>query len=81
MSHTSRAPRGATTPPAAGYDILRVDGRYVSVRVHLQDPTHPGMTAFTRPDGTLVSFAKCLSALVYLYQQQTTSSSEVGRRV
>jgi hypothetical protein len=81
MSHTSRAPRGATTPPPAGYDILRVDGRYVPVRVRLQDPTHPGMTAFTRPDCTLVSFAKRLSALVYLYQQQTTSSSEVGRRV
>jgi hypothetical protein len=66
MSHSSRAPRGATTRPPTGYDILRVGGRSIPVRVHLQDLTHPGTTALTRPDGTLVSFTTRLSALVSL---------------
>lgn len=70
MNQTMRAPRGAAIPPPDGYDILRRDGRYFPVRVHLHDPVHPGTTAFKRPDGTVVSFAKRLSALVFLYQQQ-----------
>lgn len=68
MSQTARAPRGVTTPPPPGYAILRVDKRYIPVRVHLQDPTHPGTTAFTRPDGAVVSFARRQPALVYLYR-------------
>jgi hypothetical protein len=56
--------------PPAGYDILRQEKRYFPVRVHLSDPLRPGTTAFTRQDGTVVSFAKRLSALVFLYQQQ-----------
>ena len=69
MSQSTRAPRGATIPPPVGYGIMRQDSRYFPVRVHLHDPVHPGTTAFTRPDGTVVSFAKRLSALVFLYQR------------
>jgi hypothetical protein len=69
MSQSTRAPRGATIPPPVGYGIVRQDRRYFPVRLHLHDPVHPGTTDFTRPDGTVVSFAKRLSALVFLYQR------------
>lgn len=69
MNQNTRAPRGAAIPPPVGYGIMRQDRRYFPVRIHLDDPAHPGTTAFTRPDGTVVSFAKRLSALVFLYQQ------------
>jgi hypothetical protein len=69
MNQNTRAARGAAIPPPVGYGITRQDRRYFPVRIHLYDPVHPGTTAFTRPDGTVVSFAKRLSALVFLYQQ------------
>ena len=70
MSQVRRAPRGETTLPPIGYDIIRTEGRYFPVRLHLHDNNHPGATAFTRPDGSVISFAKRLSAVVYLYQLQ-----------
>lgn len=79
MSHSTRSPRGATISPPTGYDILRQEKRYFPVRVHLTDPVHPGTTAFTRPDGTVVSFAKRLSALVFLYQQQEGRAKDPER--
>lgn len=69
MSQTRRAPRGETVPPPVGYDILRVEGRYFPVRLHLYDSARPGATAFTRSDGSVISFAKRLSAIIYLYRQ------------
>jgi hypothetical protein len=69
MNQHARAPRGASIPPPVGYGIVRQNRRYFPVRIHLHDPVHPGTTAFTRPDGTVVSFAKRLSALVFLYQR------------
>jgi len=74
MSQSTRAPRGATILPPVGYGIMRQEGRYFPVRLHLHDPVHPGTTAFTRLDGTVVSFAKRLSALVFLYQQEGQSA-------
>ncbi len=73
MSQT-RASRGATVQPPTGYDILRQERRYFPVRVHLSDTLRPGTTAFTRQDGTVISFAKRLSALVFLYQQQESAT-------
>jgi hypothetical protein len=70
MSQARRTPRGETVPPPSGYEIIRIEGRYFPVRLHLHDRTHPGASAFTRADGSVVSFAKRLSAIVYLYQQQ-----------
>ncbi len=69
MSQMQRSPRGETVQPPPGYDIIRTEGRYFPVRLHLDDTTHPGASAFTRPDGSVVSFAKRLSAIVYLYRQ------------
>lgn len=73
MSDAFRTTRGAAIPPPVGYDILRVDGRYFPVRVHIHDSARPGTTAFTNPDGTVVSFARRLSALAYLYRQKASS--------
>ncbi len=70
MSQSTRAPRGATIPPPVGYNIVHQDRRYFPVRLHFHDPVHPGTTAFRHPDGIVVSFAKRLSALLFLYQQQ-----------
>ena len=69
MSQAQRTPRGETVPPPLGYDILRVEGRYFPVRLHLYDSARPGATAFTRSDGSVISFANRLSAIVYLYRQ------------
>lgn len=69
MSQNTRTSRGAAIPPPVGYGIVRQERRYFPVRIHLHDPAQPGTTAFTRPDGTVVSFARRLQALVFLYQQ------------
>ncbi len=70
MSQAQRTPRGETVPPPSGYEIMRIEGRYFPVRLHLHDRLHPGVSAFTRPEGTVVSFAKRLSAIVYPYQRR-----------
>ncbi|HEX6478816.1 MAG TPA: hypothetical protein VF043_08215 [Ktedonobacteraceae bacterium] len=69
MSQTQRAPRGETVQPPMGYDIIRVERRYFPVRLHLDDSERPGATAFTRSDGSVISFARRLSAIVYLYRR------------
>jgi hypothetical protein len=69
MSQTQRSPRGETIQPPLGYDIIRTEGRYFPVRLHLNDSECPGATAFTRADGSVISFARRLSAIVYLYRQ------------
>ncbi|GAC1363811.1 MAG: hypothetical protein NVS2B12_38090 [Ktedonobacteraceae bacterium] len=75
MSQTSRVPRGATIPPPLGYDILHTEGRYFPVILHLQDVKRPGATAFMRADGSVVSFAKRTSAILYLYRKQQEQAS------
>jgi hypothetical protein len=55
--------------PPSGYDIIRTEGRYFPVRLHLDDPRQPGASAFIGPDGRVVSFARRLSAIVYLYRK------------
>ena len=62
--------------PPCGYDIIRSGGRYFPVRLHLHDLNQPGASAFTAPDGHVISFARRLSAIVYLYRQQEPSTHE-----
>ena len=69
MSQMQRSPRGETVHPPLGFDIIRVERRYFPVRLHLYDSERPGATAFIRSDGSVISFAKRLSAIVYLYRQ------------
>ncbi len=80
MRQKQRAPRGETVQPPVGYDLIRVDGRYFPVRLHLQDAGNPGATAFKTEDGRVVSFAKRLSAIVYLYRLQSESLSGLRGR-
>ncbi len=68
MIPTQRATRGETTQPPPGYEVIRAEGRYFPVRLHLHDQQRPGATAYTRPDGSVISFAKRTSAVLYLYQ-------------
>ncbi|HZS74981.1 MAG TPA: hypothetical protein VFA41_00075 [Ktedonobacteraceae bacterium] len=77
MGESRRATRGETTLPPAGYEVIRVEGRYFPVRLHLQDPQDPGASAFQRADGSIVSFAKRTSAILYLYQKQRELKIEV----
>ncbi|HET8843288.1 MAG TPA: hypothetical protein VFN35_17630 [Ktedonobacteraceae bacterium] len=67
-------PTGTNCSAPAGYSIVRAEGRYFPVRLHLHDTTHPGTTAFTHANGMVASFAKRISALVSLYRQQEQSS-------
>jgi hypothetical protein len=68
MSTKNRATRGVTTRPPEGFEVIRTAGRYFPVYLHLTNTAHPGATAFKRPDGSTVSFAKRTSAILYLYQ-------------
>jgi hypothetical protein len=68
VSMMKQMTRGATALPPAGYEVIRYDGRYYPVRLHLDDPVHRGATAFTRADGRIVSYAKRTFAVLYLYQ-------------
>jgi hypothetical protein len=70
VSQASRVPRGETVLPPSGFEIIRAESRYFPVRLHLHDPLLPGATAFRRSDGSVVSYAKRLSAIVFLYKQQ-----------
>lgn len=72
MTDQQRTPRGTTKPSPPGYDVIRAGGRYFPVRLHLEDPEQPGTSAFQRPDGSVVSFARRLPAILYLYQQVYT---------
>jgi hypothetical protein len=79
MPQTRRAPRGANTVPPAGYDIIRCQGRHYPVRLHLEDRCHAGASAFHRPDGSVVSFARRLPAVLYLYQHVVPSGTTEGK--
>jgi hypothetical protein len=68
MTPRQRGTRGETTQPPLGYEVIRAEGRYFPVRLHLHDQQQPGATAYTRPDGSVISFAKRTSAVLYLYQ-------------
>lgn len=57
--------------PPSGYDIIRTEGRYFPVRLHLDDPHRPGASAFIDSSGRVISFARRLSAIVYLYRQRS----------
>lgn len=74
MSTMKQMTRGATTLPPAGYEVIRYDGRYYPVRLHLDDPVHRGATAFTRSDGRIVSYAKRTFAVLYLYQMASLTN-------
>lgn len=69
MQKGTRGTRGETTQPPPGYEVIRTQGRHFPVCLHLDDPDHPGASAFQRPNGCIVSFAKRTSAILYLYQQ------------
>jgi hypothetical protein len=59
-----------------GYDIIRVEGRYFPVRLHLDDLRQPGASAFTGSDDLVISFARRLLAIVYLYRQQRLAAQK-----
>ncbi len=63
--------------PPGGYDIIRTGGRYFPVRLHLDDLRQPGASAFTNSDGNVISFARRLSAIVYLYRQEHPATHEM----
>jgi hypothetical protein len=60
--------RGETAVPSVGYEVIRTRGRHFPVRLHLEDREHAGASAFYRPDGSVVSFARRLPAVFFLYQ-------------
>ena len=78
MSQAQRARRGETSIPPVGYDVIRSQGRYFPVCLHLEDSDHPGASAFHRPDGSVVSFARRLPAVLYLYQHSVQSNPTEG---
>ncbi len=79
MPQTRRAQRGTNTVPPAGYDIIRCRGRHYPVRLHLEDCRHNGASAFRRLDGSVVSFARRLPAVLYLYQHVVPSDTIEGK--
>jgi len=79
MTPRQRGTRGETTQPPDGYEVIRVEGRYFPVRLHLHDQQRPGATAYTRPDGSVISFAKRTSAVLYLYQHPHPSELAVRK--
>jgi len=79
MPQRRRAPRSANTVPPAGSDIIRCQGRHYPVRLHLQNCRHAGASAFLRPDGSVVSFARRLPAILSLYQHAVPSPTTEGK--
>lgn len=82
MSIGERSRRRETTTPPRGYEVIRMEGRYFPVRLHLNDGEQPGASGFKRSDGSVVSYAKRASALLYLYQylHQEGKSEQNGQR-
>jgi hypothetical protein len=78
MHQAHRAKRGQTSIPPAGYEVIRSQGRYFPVSLHLEDRQRPGATAFHHPDGSVVSFARRLPAVLYLYQHSAQGHLEEG---
>ena len=78
MRQAHRAKRGQTSIPPAGYEIIRSQGRYFPVSLHLDDRQRPGATAFHRSDGSVVSFARRLPAVLYLYQHSSQNQPAEG---
>jgi hypothetical protein len=68
MNQAQRGRRGETAVRPTGYEVMRTRSRYFPVRLHLEDHEHAGASAFYRPDGSVVSFARRLPAVSFLYQ-------------
>lgn len=81
MSSSSSRKRGETSPPPAGYEVIRWQGRYFPVRLHLSDLAQPGASAFTGDDGSIISFSKRTAALLYLYQYAFAEKTETEQAI
>jgi hypothetical protein len=79
MDQAQRARRGETSVPPMGYEVIRTRGRYFPVCLHLEDDEHAGASAFYRPDGSVVSFARRLPAVSFLYQRVLQAGTLEGR--
>lgn len=71
--------RGETTVPPTGYEVIRTRRRYFPVRLHLEDREYAGASAFYRPDGSVVSFARRLPAVSFLYQHIMHAGNVEGK--
>ena len=79
MNQGRRGLRGETTIPPTGYEVIRAQGRYFPVRLHLEDRQHAGASAFYRPDGSVVAFSRRLPAIFYLYQYVVQAGTVEGK--